>query len=76
MKILLFAHLREEAGDSSLSLELGSVTVSEMLQELNERYPNLSLGQIMVAVNEQIVDRHHLIGPEDIVALLPPVSGG
>ena len=76
MKILLFAHLKDEWGSSSLTLDLGTLTVADMLQELQNRCPSLSLGQIMIAVNEQFVGLDHLVQQDDIVALLPPVSGG
>jgi molybdopterin synthase sulfur carrier subunit len=76
LKILLFAHLKDEWGSSSLTLDLGTLTVADMLQELQNRCPSLSLGQIMIAVNEQFVGHDHLVQQDDIVALLPPVSGG
>ncbi|AOZ91342.1 molybdopterin converting factor subunit 1 [Paenibacillus crassostreae] len=76
MKILLFAHLREEFGASSLSLDLGEITVTDLFEELEKRYANSSLHQVMVAVNEQFVNRDYLIQADDTVALLPPVSGG
>ena len=76
MKVLLFAQLREECGASSLSLELGPITVTDLLVEFQQRYPNLSIAQSMIAVNEQFVARDYLIQPDDIVAFIPPVSGG
>ncbi|MDK8180207.1 MoaD/ThiS family protein [Paenibacillus sp. UMB4589-SE434] len=76
MKILCFAHLSEKLGASSIELELGSITVADLLQELNNRYPTLLLDHVMIAVNEQFVDSFYIISPNDTVALLPPVSGG
>ena len=76
MKILLFAHLREQLGASELILDLEPLTVGELMQRLREMYPSLSLDHVMVAVNESLVDGGYPIQAADTVALLPPVSGG
>ncbi|WCF06004.1 molybdopterin converting factor subunit 1 [Paenibacillus thiaminolyticus] len=76
MKILLFAHLREQLGASELILDLEPLTVEELMQRLHEMYPSLALDHVMVAVNESLVDRGYPIQAADTVALLPPVSGG
>lgn len=72
MKILLFAHLREQLGASELTLDLEPLTVAELMQRLRERYPSLSLDHVMVAVNESLVDSGYPIDMGDTVALLPP----
>ncbi|WP_040948836.1 molybdopterin converting factor subunit 1 [Gorillibacterium massiliense] len=76
MKILLFAHLRDELGTSSLTLDLAPLTSAELLAELKQRYPLLTLESVMVAVNEEFAGPATVIGADDTVALLPPVSGG
>ncbi|MHA0855427.1 MoaD/ThiS family protein [Paenibacillus sp. CMAA1364] len=76
MKVLLFAHLREEHGSESISLDLESMTVADMLVEFQRRYPNLTIGQSMIAVNEQFVGQDYPLHPDDIIAFIPPVSGG
>lgn len=76
MKILCFAHVSEQLGASSLELDLGPMTVDAFLEEFKQRYPNLRLDHVMIAVNEQFVDKTQRIEPHDTVALLPPVSGG
>lgn len=76
VKILCFAHLSEQIGSPSLELELGPMTVASFVEEFKSRYPNARLDQVMIAVNEQFVEEDHLIGANDTVALLPPVSGG
>lgn len=76
MKILLFAHLREQLGVSELILDLEPLTVEELMQRLREMYPSLSLDHVMVAVNESLVGSGYPVQAADTVALLPPVSGG
>lgn len=76
MKILCFAHLSEQLGTHELDLDLGLITVAELRLEMKRRYPELLLDHLMIAVNEQFADDQDQIGPNDTVALLPPVSGG
>ncbi|WIV20280.1 MoaD/ThiS family protein [Paenibacillus polygoni] len=76
MKILCFAHLSEQLGTHELNLDLGSITVADFRFEMKRRYPELLLDHVMIAVNEQFADEEDQIGPNDTVALLPPVSGG
>ncbi|GIP44422.1 molybdopterin synthase sulfur carrier subunit [Paenibacillus sp. J45TS6] len=76
MKILCFAHLSEQLGTHELDLDLGSTTVADFRLEMKRRYPELLLDHVMIAVNEQFADDQDQIGPNDTVALLPPVSGG
>jgi len=76
MKILCFAHLSEQIGTSSMEMELGPISVADLIAELKIHYPVLLLDHVMIAVNEQFVEPTHVIAPNDTVALLPPVSGG
>ena len=76
MKILLFAHLRDELGAANLELDMAPLTAGELLAELKTRYPILSLDSVMVAVNEEFAAADTRIEAGDTVALLPPVSGG
>ncbi|MBH9787514.1 molybdopterin synthase sulfur carrier subunit, partial [Clostridioides difficile] len=47
INILLFAHLQEALGESKLSVELSDVTVAQLKEWMEKRYPQLSLQQIM-----------------------------
>ncbi|PEU76459.1 molybdopterin synthase sulfur carrier subunit [Bacillus cereus] len=69
--ILLFANLREEVGsDRLVILEKQEMTVQQLKEWLKTSYCLPSLDRVMVAVNEE------MIKTGDIVALIPPVSGG
>lgn len=74
--VLLFARLKDEIGTGRLTLEMGSTTVSALLDELKTQYPAVHFEPLMVAVNEEMVPPDTTIHPGDTVALLPPVSGG
>ena len=75
--ILLFANLREEVGsDRLVILEKQEMTVQQLKEWLKTSYCLPSLDRVMVAVNEEFVTNEEMIKTGDIVALIPPVSGG
>lgn len=74
--VLLFAHLKDEAGESRLQLELGPVKVAALIDLLVKQYGLRSVDQVMVAINEVYAEADALVQPGDTVALIPPVSGG
>lgn len=74
--VLLFAGLKEAIGLAQLEVEGAPLKVSELLLRLQATYPTASLQSVMVAINEQFVSREQTIVDGDVVALLPPVSGG
>ena len=79
LRILLFAQVSDAAGVSEVHLEgPAPPTVAGVLDRLTERYPELEswLPSTAVAVNEAYVDRSHPVNPGDVIALIPPVSGG
>ena len=79
VKVLLFAGLREAAGEAELELELPEgATVEELLTALEKERPRLSrlLPLVKVAVNRRVARKGTEIHPGDEVALIPPVGGG
>jgi len=75
--ILLFANLREEIGSDQLIIsEKQEMTVQQLKEWLKASYCLQSLDRVMVAVNEEFVTDEEMIKAGDIVALIPPVSGG
>ncbi|WP_107838699.1 molybdopterin converting factor subunit 1 [Metasolibacillus meyeri] len=76
MEILLFAHLQETIGQSQLTIDMPQCTVGELKQWMASNYPNISLQQVMVAVNEEFAIDTTVIQPQDTVAFIPPISGG
>ncbi|MGN4819797.1 molybdopterin converting factor subunit 1 [Bacillus cereus group sp. MYBK139-2] len=75
--ILLFANLREEVGlDRFVISEKQEMTVQQLKEWLKANYSLQSFDKVMVAVNEEFVTNDEMIQAEDIVAFIPPVSGG
>jgi len=75
--ILLFANLREEVGlDRFVISEKEEMTVQQLKEWLKASYGLQSLDKVMVAVNEEFVTNEEMLKAGDIVAFIPPVSGG
>jgi len=75
--IRLFAQAREAAGVGRDVVE--GTTVDEVLAAARERYGAAFadvLGTCGIWVNGEPADGGHPVGPDDEVAVLPPVSGG
>lgn len=79
VKVLLFASLKEQVGERSMSVYLpDAATVHDLLHALTERFPSIAtrLNVAQVAVNEEYVTAATVLHNGDEVALIPPVSGG
>ncbi|MFV8829860.1 molybdopterin converting factor subunit 1 [Alkalihalobacterium sp. APHAB7] len=77
MKVLLFAQLEEIVGEREIEIKSEPITVQQLKKVLLEKYPNLrSLDSTIVAVNEEYVKNDTPLKENDVVALIPPVSGG
>jgi len=76
IKVLLFADLQEAMNTNQLTLQLENLTVSELKEHLhkNEHLPMERVA--FVAVNEEYATDNNVIKSGDVVALIPPVSGG
>lgn len=76
VKVLFFAHLRDEVGEESVELNVTGKTVAELKQLVAEKYDVQKLDQAMTAINEEFASNEEVIKDGDVVALIPPVSGG
>jgi molybdopterin converting factor subunit 1 len=78
VRVLYFAALRDLAGVTEEALELtGDVrSVGELVLLLGQRHPGLRLDGVRVAKNEEFSDSNAELDDGDVVALIPPVSGG
>ena len=76
--ILLFGILRDIIGESRLNKEVGFDTTLENLKlELAREFPELNnYKNYSIAVNETYTEGNYTIKENDVVALIPPVSGG
>jgi molybdopterin synthase catalytic subunit len=77
--VRVFAAYRQAIGQAEVGLDLPSgATLREVWSLLTDRYPNLRRfpPPSRFAVNDEFVDGQHLLAERDVVALIPPVSGG
>lgn len=75
--VLLFADLRVAAGCSELRLPLPeAATVRTAADHLEQQLGEGRLSGVMVAVNERYAAPGTGLSDGDVVAFLPPVSGG
>ncbi|WP_071461444.1 molybdopterin converting factor subunit 1 [Bacillus massilinigeriensis] len=75
-KVLFFAHLRDEAGAESVMMDAAGKTVAELKTLIAKKYGVTRLDTAMVAINEEFAPDADRIGDGDIIAFIPPVSGG
>jgi len=75
--VLYFAALRDLARtDQEEWLVSESTSVGALLEQLRQRHPSLRFEGVRCAVNEEFVDTEHVLWQGDVLALIPPVSGG
>lgn len=78
-RVLLFAALREAAGARELEIDLPEPATTACLRErLAAEHPRLAplLHNAAIAVNEEYARGDRPLTDGDVVALIPPVSGG
>ncbi len=78
IEILLFGILRDVVGKNKLVKQVVSgITLETLREDLLVKYPNLHQYQnYTIAVNEAYTKNDYTIQDNDVVALIPPVSGG
>jgi molybdopterin synthase catalytic subunit len=79
VNILLFATLKDLAGEARFSLDLPeSATIADARRILGERHPRMAknLETAIAALNREFAFPEELINEGDEVAFFPPVSGG
>jgi molybdopterin converting factor subunit 1 len=80
LTILYFAALRELLGltEERIEMPAGTHGIAELGVELARLHPRLAphLGSVRFAVNEVFVSSTAPLASGDVVALIPPVTGG
>lgn len=78
-EVLLFASLRDRAGEPTISVEVSSPsTIASLREALSSTYPDLAPGlrASRVAVDNEFQEDSYVIAAGSEVAVIPPVSGG
>jgi molybdopterin converting factor subunit 1 len=79
VQVLLFASAREAAGCASETLELPEgATVADAREALSRKHPRLrpAWPSVRFAVGERFAAPEQRLETGDVLALVPPVSGG
>ena len=76
--VLLFGIIRDLIGENILKLDLEkAISIGQFKQDLLKKYNDLQqYSNFSIAVNEEYVDLNYVLQANDVVALIPPVSGG
>ena len=76
--ILLFGILRDIIGESRLNKVVNiDANLENLRLDLAREFPELNnYKNYSIAVNETYAERDYIIKENDVVALIPPVSGG
>ncbi len=75
INILTFGQITDITGKTSFIYSDINNTDS-LIKELTKAFPELTSIKYSVAVNQQLVHVNTVLNDKDIVALLPPFSGG
>ena len=78
LTILLFGISTDLIGEKSIFFSVSpSTTVSEFKILIQEKYPQLSqINSYAIAINESYASNETVLKENDMVAVIPPVSGG
>lgn len=77
IRVLLFADLQEKAGIREIEISAEKLTINGIRKHIMELYPQLTaIKTAMPAVNEEYAEGEQVVKAGDIVAFIPPVSGG
>lgn len=81
IRVLFFARIREQLGESEIRLQQTPPTISALVDMLEASHgtkfgEKLRAANVIVACNHDVVDRQHGLRSGDEVAFYPPVTGG
>jgi len=76
--LLFFGITTDLLGTSSLGIETSAdATISSLKVQLLTNYPQLeNINSYAIAVNEEYATDKTLLKENDVIAIIPPVSGG
>jgi molybdopterin synthase sulfur carrier subunit len=74
LTIKTFGQLAEVTGTAELQMQ--AEDLASLREALTDRFPGLRERKFAVAVNKQLITENRVFKENDVVALLPPFSGG
>jgi molybdopterin synthase sulfur carrier subunit len=77
IRILYFARLREERGQSEEIIQTRANTASQLYKELQKTHDlSLDPAHLRVAINDEFHTWESILNQNDVVTFIPPVAGG
>ncbi|TXD49845.1 MoaD/ThiS family protein [Polaribacter sp. IC073] len=78
IEILFFGITSDLIGETQQNVEFeNSISVADFKSVLKEKYPQLkNINSYAIAVNEAYAEDQLILKEKDVVAVIPPVSGG
>lgn len=76
INVLFFAQLQEAVGQEKIMIEADGITLKDLKGNYLSDYNIENIDTAMTAVNEEYAEEETIIKSGDIVAFIPPVSGG
>ncbi|MBD1221779.1 molybdopterin converting factor subunit 1 [Virgibacillus halodenitrificans] len=76
IEVLFFAELREKIDSGKIPMDAAGKSVKELKEMLVAKYELKTLDNVMIAVNEEYTTESTILADDDVVAFIPPVSGG
>ena len=75
ISVLVFGQIAEIVNTEKLILQNVKDT-NELIEQLKKEYPLLQKLAFSIADNKKIIQSNTILNHEDVVAILPPFSGG
>ena len=75
LEILTFGQISDIIGKSTFKISYINST-QDLIENLTNEFPELKNIRYIIAVNKHIVHQNIQLNSGDVVALLPPFSGG
>lgn len=76
IRVLLFAYIKERLGKEEIVFNEQQMTVRQLRERLEQEYHLQAASSLMIAINEEFATDDDIVYAGDVVALIPPVSGG
>lgn len=75
VKVLIFGQLTDLFGRSEITV-VEAADTDALVAELDKAYPGLADSKFAIAVDKKVIDGNTRLQAGDVVALMPPFSGG
>jgi molybdopterin synthase sulfur carrier subunit len=78
VKVLYFSQVKDKIGKNEEEIEFEGKTLKDLVDVLAKKYPDIKdiLKRSMFAVNESYETMDYNLQDNNMIAIIPPVSGG